>query len=237
MDAPAPNEPLGESGRDVSIRTLPINILHDQKDIWLFPVKLAEGHHLLPTIGVVGLTAGLIAADPHDQGYFRRTTSFNSFNHVFDSAGSAGFIALVPLSMYAVGALSHDSYATKTSLLAGEAFADAAIVSLAIKAITRRTSPSSIAPSGPFSDTFFQSKQNAFHTGGFPSIHAVAAMSVATVISRRYGSHRWVPFVAYGLAGAISFSRVSRSNHFSSDVFLGAALGYTIARFDVLRGQ
>ena len=220
-----------------SIRTLPLNILHDQKDLWLFPIKLAEGRHILPTLGVVGLTAGLIAADPHDAGYFRRTTTFNGFNHAFDSAGSAGFIALVPLGMYAIGALRHDSYATKTSLLAGEAVADAAILSLAIKAVTRRTSPSSISPNGPFSDTFFQSKQNAFHTGGFPSIHAVAAMSVATVISRRYRTHKWVPFVAYGLAGAISFSRVTRSNHFSSDVFLGAALGYTIARFDVLHGQ
>ena len=59
---------------------------------------------------------------------------------------------------------------------------------------------------------------------------------MATIISRRYGkSHRWVPFVAYGLAGVISFSRVPDLAHFPSDVFLGAALGYTITRYDVFR--
>jgi membrane-associated phospholipid phosphatase len=39
----------------------------------------------------------------------------------------------------------------------------------------------------------------------------------------------------YGMASAISFSRVTSSAHFPSDVFLGAALGYTITRFEVLK--
>jgi membrane-associated phospholipid phosphatase len=41
--------------------------------------------------------------------------------------------------------------------------------------------------------------------------------------------------VAYGVAGLIGFSRVPLQAHFPSDVFLGAALGYAVARFDVLR--
>ena len=39
----------------------------------------------------------------------------------------------------------------------------------------------------------------------------------------------------YGFATAISFSRITDSAHFPSDVFLGAALGYTITRYQVLR--
>jgi membrane-associated phospholipid phosphatase len=58
---------------------------------------------------------------------------------------------------------------------------------------------------------------------------------VATVFARRYRQHRWVPYVAYGLASVISFSRVTTGAHFPSDVFIGAALGYAIARFDVVR--
>ena len=43
------------------------------------------------------------------------------------------------------------------------------------------------------------------------------------------------PIAAYGLATAISLSRVTTSAHFPSDVFLGAALGYAIAKFQVLQ--
>jgi membrane-associated phospholipid phosphatase len=57
------------------------------------------------------------------------------------------------------------------------------------------------------------------------------------VVATRYKKHRWVPWVMYGAAGAISFSRVTNSAHFPSDVFLGAALGYTITRYQVLRPQ
>ena len=58
---------------------------------------------------------------------------------------------------------------------------------------------------------------------------------MATVIASRYHNHRWIPWVMYGMATAISFSRVTTSAHFPSDVFLGAALGYTITRFEVLK--
>ena len=71
--------------------------------------------------------------------------------------------------------------------------------------------------------------------GSFPSGHTIAAFSVATVISRRYGNHRWVPYVAYGMATLVGFSRLSLSSHYLSDVFMGGALGYSISRFSVLR--
>jgi putative Ca2+/H+ antiporter (TMEM165/GDT1 family) len=47
-------------------------------------------------------------------------------------------------------------------------------------------------------------------------------------------NHRRVPWLSYGFATVISFSRVTTSAHFPSDVFLGAALGYTITRYQVL---
>jgi membrane-associated phospholipid phosphatase len=43
--------------------------------------------------------------------------------------------------------------------------------------------------------------------------------------------------LAYGVAAAISFSRLTTGAHFPSDVLFGAATGSAIARFDVLRGQ
>ena len=221
-------------GRSVSLRQLPVNLLADQKDIWLFPAKLAKGKHIWPTIAVLGITSGFVASDPYSAPAFRNTTSFSGFNRVMSSTNTGVFIAAVPAAMYAIGWARKDSYAQETALLAGEAFADGFLIDLPFKAITGRREPIAYTGNGPYSDSFFKGTHNPLHSGGFYSVHSMGAMAVATVIARRYRSHRWVPFVAYGLAGAISFSRITRSDHFPADVFFGGAMGFVIARYAVL---
>jgi membrane-associated phospholipid phosphatase len=222
--------------RGVSWRTLPGNFLHDQKDIWLFPLQLAKGRQWLPTLAVTGGTAGLIVADPHDTPYFRRTTQFESFNNAFSGRITATEIAFVPAAFLVAGHFRQDSYAENTALLAGEAYADSAVVDMAMKAASRRLRPSDIPPSGPFSGTFFRSRASPIVINtSFPSSHSTAAFAVATVFSHRYRQHRWVPWVAYSMASVIGFSRVTNQAHFPSDVFLGAALGFTISEFAALR--
>ena len=222
--------------RDVSWRLLPRNFISDQKDLWFFPGKLAQGQHWLPTVAVVGVTAGLLAADPHDVSYFRRTSSFHGFNQAFSGKITALEIGIVPASFYVLGLARKDSYSQKTALFAGEAVADSLVLYAVINAATRRLRPSDIAPQGPFNDTFFRVHNGVFNHS-FPSGHTTAAFSVATVFAIRYRNHRWVPWVAYGVAGVIGFSRVTLQSHFPADVFLGAALGYSISRFDVLRAH
>ena len=34
--------------------SLPGDFLHDQKDLWTFPIQVMKGHHLLPVALVVG---------------------------------------------------------------------------------------------------------------------------------------------------------------------------------------
>jgi len=204
--------------------------------MWLFPLKLGEGHHWLPTALIVGGTAGLMATDPQTMPHFRQTNAFSGFNRVFGGTSSAGIIAAVPATFYVASLIRKNSYDQSSALLAGEAVADDAVLMVVMKSITRRQRPDEIAVNGNYSDTFFQSHQSVFGSGSsFPSGHAMMSFSVATVFARRYRQHRWVPFVAYGLASVISFSRVTTGAHFPSDVFLGAALGYAIARFDVVR--
>ena len=223
------------SERVVTWHTLPGDILHDQKAIWLFPTKLARGQHWLPTLAVVGGTAGWIVADPHVMPYFRsHARNLDDINDTFDGPITTGEIVAVPASLMLAGYVRHDSYQVGTALLAGEAYADSAIVDLAVKAITRRKRPSDVRPGAPFDDTFFSGGKSPFKGSAFPSGHAAGAFSVATVIASRYRNHRWVPWVMYGFATAISVSRVTTSAHFPSDVFLGAALGYTITRYQVL---
>jgi membrane-associated phospholipid phosphatase len=231
----ATNAPAGAtSDRDVSLRALPKNILADQKDIWLFPTKLAKGKHWIPTISIVGVSTALIATDPHTAPTFRTTSDFSGFNRAFSEANTAAFIAAVPASIYAIGLLRKDSYAQNTGLLAAEAVADGFALNLAFKGITGRKQPSEYAGDGPYDDSFFNGSHNPLHSGGFYSMHSMAAFAVATVVAHRYRNHQWVPFVAYGMAGAISFSRITTSDHFPSDVFFGGAMGFVIARYAVL---
>jgi membrane-associated phospholipid phosphatase len=221
---------------DISWKKLPRRILTDQKDIWLFPTQVARGRYWIPTLAVVGSTAGLIVADPKIAPYFRKHGgNLDDLNDGFDSTITSAETALVPLTMLAAGYIRQDSYQVNTSLLAGEAYVDSAIVDLAMKVVTQRKRPYNIPPNGPFNDTFFNNGKSHFTEGSFPSGHAIGAFSIATVVANRYHNHRWVPFAVYGLATAVSLSRVTTSAHYPSDVFLGAVLGYAIAKFQVLR--
>lgn len=223
--------------RPISWKLLIPNIAHDQKPIWLFPAKVVKGQDLKPVVGLTLATAGLVALDPHDTPYFRRTTSFKAFDNTFSGTNTALAMAIGPLSFYAVGLTRHDRYAQQTSLLAGEAVADAEILTLVMKDIDRRLRPSDI-PHGDFAHTWFKSRGPLISgAGSFPSGHAIAAFSIATVFANRYHQHRWVPWLAYGLAGLVGFSRVPPQAHFPSDVFAGAVLGYAISHYVVLRQQ
>jgi membrane-associated PAP2 superfamily phosphatase len=224
------------SRREVSWRSLPKNFLQDQKGIWLFPAQLAKGRHWVPTLAISGLTAGLLVADPHAMPYFEtHERNLDDINDVFDPLITTGEVIALPLSLMVAGYARHDTYQVSTALLAGEAYADVAVVDLAIKAVTRRKRPSDVAPGGSYHDTFFAGGKSPFKGSSFPSGHAAGVFSVATVVASRYRHHKWVPWITYGFATAVSLSRVTTRAHFPSDVFLGAALGYTITRYQVLR--
>jgi membrane-associated phospholipid phosphatase len=229
-----PSEP---PQRRVSWKLLPLNVLRDQKKVWLFPASLAHGRHWAPTAGLVSATAGLVALDPHVAPYFRQTQTFDQFNRVFTFNNTVALMAAVPTTAYLAGLVRHDSYSQQTAELAAEAVLASEIPALVMRDVSRRLSPGDIPPNGNFSDTSFQTHKGPFYLGpgGFPSGHTVAAFSIATVFAERYRRHRWVPWTAYGLAGLVGFSRITLQAHFPSDVFVGALLGYTITHYIVLR--
>jgi membrane-associated phospholipid phosphatase len=137
-------------------------------------------------------------------------------------------------SMYTIGRIRKDSKMQHTALLAGEAMADTALVQTVLKDATMRLRPISYPASGWFATSSSPAKYIRGN-GSFPSGHSMVAFSLATIIARRYGNHRWVPYAAYGLASVVGFSRLTLNVHFLSDVFMGGALGYSISRFTVLR--
>jgi membrane-associated phospholipid phosphatase len=236
---PPASEPAAKSAevpydRPVSWKGLFHNWVDDQKHIWTFPARLAKGQDLVPTVAVVGVTAGLLAVDPIESGYFRRTTTFYTFKTIVNGNAASIGMGVTAASMYAIGRFRKDSKMQHTALLVGEAMADTAVVQTVLKDATMRLRPISYPASGWFVTSSSPTKYIRGN-GSFPSGHSMEAFAVATIIARRYGNHRWVPFAAYGLASMVGFSRLTLNVHYLSDVVMGGAIGYSISRFTVLR--
>ena len=234
---PAVDNTTGVPQREATWRSLPGDFLHDQKCLWLFPVQLAKGKHWVPTLVIIGGTAGLIYADPHAMPYFQtHQRNWDDFNDVFDPMITTGEVISLPAGLMTAGYIRHDDREVNTALLAAEAYGDSVVINLAIKAVTRRERPADVPLGASFTGTFFNGGKSPFKGSSFPSGHATAVWSVATIVAERY-RHRgkpWIPILSYTLAAAISGSRITEQAHFPSDVWLGAALGYTIAKYQTL---
>jgi len=235
---PGVDSTTGVPQREATWRSMPGDFLHDQKDLWTFPIRLFKGHAVIPTALVVGGTIGLIYSDPHTAPYFRNhQKNLDKVNDVFDPMITTAEVIALPAGLLTAGYIRHDKREVNTALLAAEAYGDSVIINLAIKAATRRQRPSDVPPDGDFGNTFFNGGKSPLHGSSFPSGHATAVWSVATVVAERY-RHRgkpWIPILSYSLATAISFSRITESAHFASDVWMGASLGYSIAKFQTLK--
>lgn len=200
-----------------------VNILHDQKAIWLSPLKVsrADAKWLAP----LGLsTAALIATDRHTAGAMinnHNQTRLNISNAI-SQLGAGYTTGGVAAAFYLIGRAKGDARAKETGLLSGEALIDSAIVIEAAKLVSQRPRPHIDDASGEFFDI----------GTSFPSGHAVSAWSLATVIASEYGKKRpLLRFGIYGLATAVSVSRFTAEKHFLSDALVGSAVGYGIGRY------
>jgi membrane-associated phospholipid phosphatase len=191
------------------------SLLSDQKTIWTSPWHLHAGDRnwLLP----VGLgTAGLLASDKDIMRHFRSTPIAHSSG--FSNYGLGAMVASAA-GLYLRGAMSNDMHSREAGFLAGEAAVDGVIVAETLKFAFERPRPNA-ANSGDFG------------RGGasFPSEHAFAAWSIASVIANEYPGPM-TKLLAYGAASGIALARVGAREHFPSDVVVGSALGYLIGKF------
>ena len=230
------NTAAAESEVLISPKQLAIRILHDQKPIWTLPWQVVKGNHWKPVAAVVAGTAALVLLDPHTEPYFNNPARFGGYKTgPLRGRNTTLAVTMTPVAFYLAGMATHSSYDRNTALLAAEGIIDTQAVSFVVKTAIGRLKPSDIAPDGNYRDTWFKYKGSFTNRGGFPSGHTASAFAVATVISGRYPKHRWLPFVAYGTAAFLSLSRLPTQAHFPSDIFIGAAMGYSIGRFVVLK--
>src|SRR5216683_2126061 len=196
------------------------NILRDQRAIWTSPLHLQkeDAKWLVP---LSLSTAALIATDRRTADALHDDRTRLNVSHAISYVGSDYGTGGIAGAFYLIGRATHNARARETGLLGGEALIDSGIVAAVLKSSTQRPRPRAGRERGDFFD------------GGlsFPSGHAIAAWSLATVVANEYRDNRLVQISAYGLAAAVSMSRYTGRNHFLSDVLVGSAIGYGIGRY------
>ena len=188
------------------------HLISDQMSIWSSTahVRWADGTWLFP---LAAATAGLFATDRSAAAAIssvpiqvKRYTNASNYGAYAMVAAGGGF--------YVWGKISRDDHRRETGILAGEAAINAFALDTALKYAFGRERPNQGAGLG----NFFQAGVS------FPSDHSAVAWSIASVIAHEYPGP-FTQVAVYGLAAAVSASRVLGKQHFPSDVVVGAALG------------
>ena len=211
-DAPNPSDTQNK------VLTLPQAFFHDQVGMWTSPSKLrfSDATWLVP---LGGFAAALFVTDRDVSGHLSNDpNTLNRYRHFSDygaysmAGGAAG--------LYALGLLTHNPHQRETGFLSGEAAIDALIAVEALKYATGRERP------------FQGNGSGQFWKGGasFPSEHAAGAFAIAGIVAHEYPSP-FLKFLSYGMATAISASRIEAKQHFPSDVLVGAAIGYLTSAY------
>src|SRR5215472_570817 len=203
-------------------RKLVTNVLLDQKAIWTSPFHMDQTE-AVQWIGFTAVTALLIGTDHQTSKIFENSQGQINSGNIVSNLGSVYTVLPAVVGFYVYGAVADNEKARETGVLGGEALLDGLIVGELLKLAAGRNRPNASSDPGHF-----------FKGGAsFPSGHSIASWALASVIAHEYGNHKWVPFVAYGLAGAVGAARVAAQQHYASDVVAGSAMGYFIGRYVV----
>ncbi|MGH9717850.1 MAG: capsule assembly Wzi family protein [Candidatus Acidiferrales bacterium] len=161
---------------------------------------------------------GTLATDTEFSKHLSNSPSELRRSREFSDYGIASFVA-VGGGLYLWGRVTHNDHKSEAGFLAGEAALDSLAVTYATKYAFGRERP--------LQDNF----QGRFWQGGdsFPSEHSAAAWSIAGVIAHEYPGPL-TSVLSYGMAAAITASRVSAKQHFPTDVIVGSAIGWLVAR-------
>jgi len=209
--------PAGEDPENRLITPFMKHLALDQKQFWTAPFHLdrEDAKYLVP---FAAFTGALIAGDswisrqvPDKTSQINRSKSISDYA-TYSLIGAAG-------ASYFWGHFIHNDHLRETGFLAGEAALNSTAMAYLFKTMTQRPRPLD----GNGNGTFLQGGAS------FPSEHSAIAWSVASVVAHEYPG-TLTKIAAYGLASAVTVTRVTGKQHFSSDVVIGSALGWYFAR-------
>jgi membrane-associated phospholipid phosphatase len=201
----------------------------DARDVLVSPVKWKK-NQWLGFAAFAGTSVLLYSQDENIRDFFQRNQS-----QVADETAKYGIepwgsgIYLIPLigGMYVYGLGWHHPEAETAALLTGKVVVIAGGFTLLFKGLTGRHRPNQDVPAD---HTLWEGPFAGFAYVSFPSGHTALAFSAATVLSAYYREKTWVAITTFSLATLVGISRIYNDEHWASDVFGGAVLGYAIGR-------
>lgn len=219
-------EDLTEEGEYITDREYWKGYISDTKSIITSPIRWDISDWVKTSL-VMGITLGLFAYDEdiRDWAQNNRTDTSDDIANIAKVFGDGRYTLPSLGVLYVYGHYAESTRARRTALLGLESFVIAGAFVQAMKFAGHRHRPrtgeSSCTWDGP---SLYTSNLS------FPSGHAQAAFSLATVVASEYDDHFFVPPVAYGIATLTALSRVNDNAHWASDVFFGSAIGYFTAK-------
>jgi membrane-associated phospholipid phosphatase len=150
-------------------------------------------------------------------------SALDDIGSVFEPFGNGSFSIPAMMGFYIYGRYQDNEKAKRTALLAAESFLVTTIFTTALKSMLGRQRPYS----GEGADIF---KGPSLGKNSFPSGHTSSAFAIATVVANEYENVALVTPISYSIATLTGLSRIQDKNHWASDVFFGATLGYFTAK-------
>lgn len=188
--------------------------LEDQKELYRAPFKPSNFKW---DALVLGGTAALLITD-------RRIESHISTSHytLYQTTSDIGIGTLGATlgAVWIYGIKGDHPHAKETGNLELETLVDTFLIYTPMQLIAARQRPGEGNGHGDFL------KHSAINTS-FPGGHAMFTYAMATVLSHEY-SQKWVQALAYTVASTVTVTRFMARDHWSSDMFIGAALGIGI---------
>lgn len=209
------------AAEEESVKRFFARLFEDQATIFSTPARPATWKQPAAW-AVAAISAGSFALDDKPSRELRENRDFRCFNDLLDNSPTGIVLHAYPVAVWLAGEATGSDGMRVYGRRSTRAVLNAAIAVTVIKAATQRSRPHTGRVYG------FWEGGNSFYSG-----HSTVAWALAASTVKQFPKRRWVPWVAYPLAGAVSLSRVTSGNHFMSDAVVGSAVGFAIGTWVV----
>jgi membrane-associated phospholipid phosphatase len=202
--------------------------LDDGKQLAINPLHW-ETYDWVTFSAVTGGTLLLTSLDTQIKNEAQETPYKNTFPMIIGKWTGEPIITFGIVSgFYLYGIASDDNTAKRIGFEVAESFIYAGTINLILKGLIGRFRPYMEKGNYSFSPFKFWDNDNL----SFPSGHSTVAFSLSTILASHTDNYFLKAFI-YAPALLTLVQRIKANQHWTSDVFAGAALGYFIGRFIV----
>ena len=168
---------------------------------------------------------GLFTQDDKIQSWVQKNKNTTASN-IADDAKIISNYSLPAMGAFGLYSfIAQDDKAQRTFLLSAESYVITEAFTYTLKYATGRYRPYT----GHSSDTWYGTSFSGDEHMSFPSGEASGMFAMASVVASEYDN--WVvSSLVYTAATLVALERVYDNDHWSSDVFIGSAMGYFIGK-------